>query len=150
MADRDEDTTMLTKSIIPHLREVVAAERAHYLFIVDGPDKGRRIPIGANPVVIGRSAPADIVLQDPQISRNHCRVCLAMDEIIVIDLESSNGTYIDGKRLAGGGPLGVGARLQVGSHVLEHEYRIRKEVEESQELDRDLKQAWNYSSSRPA
>jgi serine phosphatase RsbU (regulator of sigma subunit) len=147
VADRDEDTTMLTKSIIPHLRDVVAAERAHYLFIVDGPDKGRRIPIGSNPVVIGRSAPADIVLQDPQISRNHCRVCLAMDEIIVIDLESSNGTYIDGKRLAGGGPLAVGARLQVGSHVLEHEHRIRKEVEESQELDRDLKQAWNYIQS---
>lgn len=147
MADRDEDTTMLAKSIIPHLKEAVAAERGHYLFIVDGPDKGRRIPIETNPLVIGRAAPADVVLPDQQISRNHCRVCLAMGEVIVIDLNSSNGTYIDGKRLAGGSPLPVGSRLQVGSHVLEHELRIRKEVEESQELDRDLKQAWNYIQS---
>jgi serine phosphatase RsbU (regulator of sigma subunit) len=135
---------MLAKSIIPHLRDAAAAERTHYLFIVEGPDKGRRIPIGTNPVVIGRSAPADVVLPDPQISRNHCRICLAMDEVIVIDLQSSNGTFIDGKRLSGGGPLPVGARLQLGSYVLEHEWRIRKEVEASQELDRDLEQAWNY------
>ena len=144
MSDRDEDTTLLAKSIIPALREAAGEERAHYLFIVDGPNKGRRIPIGTNPVVIGRSAPADVVLPDSQISRSHCRVCLAMNEIIVIDLQSSNGTFIDGKRISGGGPLPVGARLQLGSHLLEHEWRIRKEVEASQELDRDLEQAWNY------
>ena len=54
MADRDEDTTMLTKSIIPHLREVVAAERAHYLFIVDGPDRPFTL------VGIGRALRADM------------------------------------------------------------------------------------------
>lgn len=147
MSERDEDTTMLAKSIVPMLREAAGAERAHYLFIVEGPNKGRRIPIGTSPVVIGRSAPADVVLADAQISRSHCRVCLAMNEIIVIDLESSNGTFIDGKRLSGGGPLPVGGRLQLGAHVLEHEWRIRKEVEDSQELDRDLEQAWNYIQS---
>jgi serine phosphatase RsbU (regulator of sigma subunit) len=114
---------------------------------VDGEQKGRRIPVGASPFVIGRSEPADVVIVDQRISRNHCRVCLAMDQVIVIDLQSSNGTFIDGKRLSGGGPLEVGARLQVGSHVLEHEYRIRKEVEESQELDRDLTSAWHYIQS---
>jgi serine phosphatase RsbU (regulator of sigma subunit) len=138
---------MLAKSIIKHSPEQRAAERAHYLLVTDGPEKGRRIPISASPFVIGRSAPADVVLPDQRISRNHCRVCLAMDEVIVIDLESSNGTFIDGKRLSGGGPLPVGAQLQLGSHVLEHEWRIRKEVEESQELDRDLEQAWKYIQS---
>ncbi len=144
MADRNEDTTLLTKSTLVHAKDPSAAARAHYLFIVEGENKGRRIPIGHAPFVIGRSAPADVVLADQRISRSHCRVCLAMDEVIVIDLESSNGTFIDGKRLSGGGPLRVGARLQVGSHVLEHEWRIRKEVEESQELDRDLEQASQY------
>jgi serine phosphatase RsbU (regulator of sigma subunit) len=146
VSERDEDTTMLAKSIIPHLREATE-ERAHFLFIVEGPDKGRRIPLTTSPIVFGRSAPADVVLPDQQVSRSHCRVCLAMDQVIVIDLDSSNGTFIDGKRLSGGGPLPIGARLQVGSHVLEHEWRVRKEVEASQELDRDLEQAWNYIQS---
>jgi serine phosphatase RsbU (regulator of sigma subunit) len=74
-------------------------------------------------------------------------VCLVMGEVIVVDLESSNGTFIDGKRIAGGAPLPVGARLQVGSHILEHEWRDRREVEASQELDRDLDQAWHYIQS---
>jgi serine phosphatase RsbU (regulator of sigma subunit) len=143
VSDRDEDTTLLVKSIIP-AAEGSNALRAHYLLIVDGEGKGRRIPIGNEPFVIGRSSPADVVLADQQISRSHCRVCLAMNEVIVIDLNSSNGSYIDGKKLSGGAPLPVGARLQVGSHILEHEWRIRREVEESQELDRDLDQAWHY------
>ena len=147
MATRDEDTTLLTKSILVHTGDPSAAQRAHYLLIVEGEGKGRRIPIGHAPFVLGRSAPADVVLPDQQISRSHCRICLAMDEVIVIDLESSNGTFIDGKRISGGGPLRVGARLQLGSHVLEHEWRIRKEVEESQELDRDLEQASQYIKS---
>jgi serine phosphatase RsbU (regulator of sigma subunit) len=142
---RDEDTTLLAKSILKPDKEV--GDRSHYLLVVDGEQKGRRIPIGTTPFVIGRSEPADVVIVDQRISRNHCRVCVAMDQVIVIDLQSSNGTFIDGKRLSGGGPLEVGARLQVGSHVLEHEYRIRKEVEESQELDRDLNQAWQYIQS---
>src|SRR5262249_6441275 len=115
---------MLAKSI-GQIRKAAGAERVHYLFISDGPDKGRRVPLGTTPMVIGRSAPADLVLTDQQVSRNHCRVCLAMNEIIVIDLGSSNGTFIDGNRISGGAPLPVGARLQVGSHVIEHEWRNR-------------------------
>lgn len=144
---RDEDSTMLAKSLVRHAADTAGSARGHYLLVVDGPDKGRRIPLGTAPVVLGRSAPADVVLADPQISRSHCRVCVAMNEVIVIDLESSNGTYVDGKRLSGGGPLAVGARLQVGSYVLEHEFRIRKEVEDSQELDRDIEQAAQYIRS---
>ena len=144
MPERDEDTTLLTRSLVLHAGDKAATARAHYLFVVEGEDKGRRIPLGVNPIVLGRSEPADVVLADPRISRSHCRVCLTMNEVIVIDLQSSNGTFIDGKRLSGGAALPVGARMQIGSHVLEHELRIRKEVEESQELDRDLEQAWNY------
>jgi serine phosphatase RsbU (regulator of sigma subunit) len=147
MADhREEDTTLLTKSTIHGVRSPESG-RAHYLLVVEGASKGQRIPVGNNPIVIGRSPPADVVLADQRISRNHCRVCIAFEELIVVDLESSNGTFIEGKRLTGGAPLPVGSRLQLGSSVLEHEWRIRKEVEDSQELDRDLEQASQYIQS---
>ena len=139
--------TLLARSPLAHKDAGVGPARAHYLLIVDGEGKGRRIPLGKDPVVIGRSAPADVVLDDQRVSRAHCRICLAVDEVIVIDLESSNGTFVDGQRVSSGSPLPPGSRLQVGSHVLEHEWRIRKEVEESQELDRDLDQAWRYIQS---
>jgi len=69
-----------------------------------------------------------------------------MDEVIVIDLESSNGTFVDGKKLSGGGPL-ASARAAGRLPRPRARWRIRKEVEESQELDRELEQAWHYIQS---
>src|SRR5829696_5828826 len=130
MSKNDEDTTLLHRSGVVGPGERGQANRTHYLFVVEGEGKGRQIAVGSTPIVIGRSAPADLVLPDQRISRSHCRVCLALGEVIVIDLESSNGTFVDGQRLAGGAPLPVGSRLQVGSHVLEHEWRVKRDVEE--------------------
>ena len=120
--------------------------RAHYLAVVAGERAGLRVELGAKPVVIGRVAPADLVIDDSQISRKHCRVSLVMDEVYVADLGSSNGTMVDGKRVSTG-LLPPGARLQIGEHVLEHEFRSRKEVEASKELDRDLESARKYVHS---
>ena len=121
--------------------------RAHYLCVVAGERAGLRIELGGKPIVIGRVPPADLVIDDSQISRKHCRVSLVMDEVYVADLGSSNGTLVDGKRIASTGLLPPGARLQIGGHVLEHEFRSRKEVEASKELDRDLESARQYVHS---
>jgi serine phosphatase RsbU (regulator of sigma subunit) len=74
-------------------------------------------------------------------------VSLVLDDVFVTDLGSSNGTMVDGKRIAGNTFLPAGARLQLGGHVLEHEYRSRKEVEASKELDQDLESARRYVHS---
>jgi len=142
---RDEDTTLLARTGFFQAVPEAALQRAHYRLVIDGEGRGKRIAVGRDPIVLGRSAPpADVALSDQRISRSHCRVLAPFDEVIVADLGSSNGTFIDGKRIKDATPLPVGARLTIGSHVLEHEWRLRREVEESQELDRDLQQANQY------
>ena len=79
--------------------------------------------IGPLGVRIGRSAPADVVLADPRISRAHCEVALADGEVIVSDLDSTNGTFVDDQRVDGTAPLPVGSILQVGGIRLVHEVR---------------------------
>jgi len=74
-------------------------------------------------------------------------VSLVLEEVYVADLGSSNGTMIDGKRITQTALLPAGARLQIGGHLLEHEFRSRKEVEASKELDRDLERARLYVQS---
>jgi serine phosphatase RsbU (regulator of sigma subunit) len=54
---------------------------------------------------------------------------------------------VDGKRITHTELLPSGARLQIGGHVLEHEFRSRKDVEASKELDRDLESARHYVHS---
>jgi serine phosphatase RsbU (regulator of sigma subunit) len=139
-----DDTTL--RGFVPP-RVTRDSERAHYLVMIAGSHPGQRLRLGSQPVVIGRSEPADWVVPDAQVSRSHCRVSAARDEVLVADLESSNGTYIEGKRLTVETPLPVGSRLQVGAHVFEHEWCTREEVEEAQAREHDVEKAGRYIQS---
>jgi serine phosphatase RsbU (regulator of sigma subunit) len=124
-----------------------ADDRAHYLLEVEGEDPGRRIQMTEKHLVIGRSKPADIVIADALVSRSHCRVGLVMGELFVTDQGSSNGTFVAGERITDPRLLAPGERLTVGSHVFEHEWRSKKEVEAARSQDSDLEKAKQYVRS---
>ncbi len=71
---------------------------------------------GAN--VIGRAADATIQIVSPGISRYHARVLVAAGGATVQDIESKNGTYLNGQRITGSHPLTEGDRIQLGSLVM--------------------------------
>jgi hypothetical protein len=122
-------------------------DRVHYLVVVEGEEPGRRVEITDKPTVIGRSRPADFVIADALVSRSHCRVGLVMGEVFVTDQGSSNGTLMEGARISGSRFLGPGDRFIVGSHVFEHEWRSRREVEAMRAQDSDLEKAKTYVRS---
>jgi len=71
------------------------------LVIVDGPQAGRRIPLGRNAVTFGRSSGAAVSFPlDKFMSGMHLSVQYALSCIIVLDLRSSNGTFLNGQRIA--------------------------------------------------
>jgi pSer/pThr/pTyr-binding forkhead associated (FHA) protein len=76
--------------------------------------EGLEVPIDRSWLVIGRGRGADLVIADPTISRSHAAVGWDSDEgFFVQDLGSTNGTRVNGDRLARG-PLGDGDALQLG------------------------------------
>jgi hypothetical protein len=93
-----------------HCLELTVGDKVEKRFIIN--------PLG---VKIGRTAPADIIISDPRVSRLHCRVELAGDQLRVHDLNSTNGTYIDSKRVHDEALLDIGSVLQVGNVSLKHE-----------------------------
>jgi hypothetical protein len=100
----------------------------HFLEISEGELAPHSFEIGVEGAKIGRTAPADIVLPDKSVSREHCMIGLANDEILVTDLNSTNGTYIDGERIRRATILPVGSVLQVGHVSLRHEIRSHDEA----------------------
>jgi pSer/pThr/pTyr-binding forkhead associated (FHA) protein len=89
------------------------------LEIVEGPGAGLRATVDRE-LVIGRAEDADIVLADSQVSRRHAR--LAPDGgggVVVEDLGSSNGTFINQQQLHAPALLRPGDDLLVGVTVLE-------------------------------
>ncbi len=91
------------------------------LIVVRGADVGREIVLPAYPSVIGREAGCDIVLDDPRASRQHAVIRIERGAWVLRDLETENGTHVDGRRAEGWTPLERGARIQVGRTLLRFE-----------------------------
>lgn len=60
----------------------------------------RRIPLGPEPCTIGRDPQNDIVLDDRPVSRKHAEIRLRLGRYTLYDLQSTNGTYVNGRRIA--------------------------------------------------
>jgi len=111
---------------VDQTRIMTAADRAesaldralHSLELIDGLYLGRRYLIARAGATLGRSAPADIVLPESEVSRAHCRIAVEGDELVVTDLDSTNGTFVDGARVTEPTVLPVGAVLTVGRQSL--------------------------------
>lgn len=90
------------------------------LHVVAGPDAGGVHLLHGGQIHVGRSARADVPLDDPDVSRLHCAVTVAPDGgVTVADTGSTNGTTLDGTRV-GGRPVRFteGALLRVGESAL--------------------------------
>lgn len=90
------------------------------LHVVAGPDAGGVHLLHGGQIHIGRSADADVPLDDPDVSRLHCAITVAADgRVSVADLDSTNGTTLDGTRV-GTRPVRFppGALLRIGESVL--------------------------------
>lgn len=70
-------------------------------------------------VVLGRSAEADIPIDDPYASDFHLRMTSKDGRIVLNDLGSTNGTYVNGRRVTTPTDLARGDAVQVGKTVME-------------------------------
>ncbi|MFD5162733.1 FHA domain-containing protein [Streptomyces hawaiiensis] len=90
------------------------------LQVVAGPDAGGVHLLHGGEIRIGRSADADVPLDDPDVSRLHCAVTVSADgRVAVADLDSTNGTTVNGARVgARAVPFAPGALLRIGESAL--------------------------------
>lgn len=79
--------------------------------------EGRRIPVGAGTITIGRAPDNDIVLDDRRVSRRHAEVRLRLGRHALYDLGSTNGTVVNGKRVTEVA-LSEGDRITLGAATL--------------------------------
>lgn len=106
----------------------LVVDEVHCLELSTGDKLEQRHVVTPLGLTIGRTPPADIILHDSKVSRAHCMIEMRDDQLYVIDMNSTNGTYVDGVRVKGAGPLPVGSVLKVGSYSLQHEKRMRYEI----------------------
>jgi diguanylate cyclase (GGDEF)-like protein len=87
------------------------------LTVLAGSQAGCTFPLDPRETLVGRSGAAAVCIADLGVSRRHARIVRATDGTYSIeDLGSSNGTFVEGRRVTRA-PLTSGARVHLGSHV---------------------------------
>lgn len=89
------------------------------IVITSGPRAGLELPLGTEPLTIGRSSESGLVIRDDYTSSHHARLVLWGDQWMIQDLDSTNGTWHDGTRVAAPVPITIGAPVKVGATTFE-------------------------------
>lgn len=82
---------------------------------------GRRLMVGPRGAVLGRSRDCEIVIDDPNVSRQHAELRPRGAAWVVSDLGSTNGTRVNGRTITGPEVLRPGDEIEVGSSLITFE-----------------------------
>lgn len=99
--------------------EKATVQTATCLVITSGPKAGTEFPLGSEPITIGRSSDSSLVIRDDYTSTHHARLMLWHDDWMVQDLDSTNGTFLDGKRVAVPTSVPLGSTVKIGATSFE-------------------------------
>lgn len=87
------------------------------LIVRRGPQPNQIHDLTKDVISLGRDITNDIVVNDPEVSRHHCRLTRGSGGYTLEDLGSTNGTFVNGQRISGPRPLNSGDLIGLGETV---------------------------------
>jgi pSer/pThr/pTyr-binding forkhead associated (FHA) protein len=96
------------------------SDRPRYaLRFISGKYQGGEFPLRMNrEIIIGRSSDLDMVLVEDMVSRRHAKITTTDADIYIQDMGSTNGTFVNGEKIAGRARLTEGDRILVGTSII--------------------------------
>lgn len=88
------------------------------LLVSSGPDAGARFALDGAEHFLGRASPSDLVVHDDEVSRRHVHLGVGSRCVTITDLESRNGTFVDGRRIDATTEITPGQVLEIGATQL--------------------------------
>ena len=92
---------------------------AQFQFVMrSGPTPGATYPLEGDQLTIGRDSSNGVAINDAEISRKHARLTYQGGKYVIEDLGSTNGTFVNGQRLAGPFVLKSGDVVSFGEQIV--------------------------------
>ena len=110
-----------TRAATPRAQRPAKADKSspRKLVVTDGALAGTSIALTSDAITIGRADDSTVVLTDDFVSTRHARLVPAEGQWLLEDLGSTNGTYLDRRRVTAPTPVPVGVPIRVGKTVME-------------------------------
>lgn len=89
------------------------------LVITAGPKEGLEVALGRDPLTIGRAPDSGLVIRDDYTSTHHAKLLLWNEDWMIQDLDSTNGTFLGGKRISSPTQITLGTPIKVGATSFE-------------------------------
>src|SRR4030067_769191 len=90
----------------------------YQLIMRTGPTPGAAYTLEVDQLMIGRDSTNEIVINDAEVSRRHARLTFQGGKYVLEDLGSTNGTFVNGQRLAGPVVLKPGDVVSLGEQIV--------------------------------
>ncbi len=103
----------------PRGPEKATTATASRIVVTSGPKTGLELPLGNEPLTIGRSSESGLVIRDDYTSSHHARLMLWGQQWMLQDLDSTNGTFHNGTRVTAPVEVQLGAPIKVGATTFE-------------------------------
>jgi len=99
------------------------------LKVLVGKSAGKEIPIPVSRFLIGRGDDCHMRPKSDAISRNHCAILISEDSVLIRDLNSRNGTFVNGEKIQGDCELKKGDKIRIGQLEFEAVIKPDKKAE---------------------
>jgi len=122
------------------LREVpLPITKRPVIVVLQGQSIGQTVKLDKEQTIVGRGSQADLVLRDEIASRQHAEIkCLSMEddcvEFYVTDLDSTNGTFLNGAKVTSQQLLQDGDKIKIGNHLIKFAMLDDSETEFQEKL----------------
>ena len=120
------------------------------LRVLEGDAKGEVFPLTTLPFVCGRKASCTLALSDNDVSNEHCMIVSDQGALHLVDLGSTNGTFLDGKRISGRAALSATAKIRLGATLTFALEGVGAEKRASKTSARDKKASARKKRPKPA
>lgn len=118
LSEPSETTMIVSTDMLQQAREGLSERDQAYLIVISGPHVGRMYKVDKESITMGRSPKVDLQLNDVGVSRQHARIQNQGDRVFVEDLQSANGTYINGRRVTADYQLQDGDKITLGTTTI--------------------------------
>jgi predicted component of type VI protein secretion system len=90
----------------------------YQLTMRSGPTPGKTFPIEGEEMLLGRDLANEIAISDPEVSRRHARFYMQDENVMVEDLGSTNGSFLNGERISSPQQLRAGDVITLGESIV--------------------------------